>query len=244
MRLFNIFACSVFCLALVAYRSAFASTKLVPLQTVPFVDLNRYLGEWYEIARYPNRFQKGCQDSRAMYSLMPDGDIKVLNSCRNEKDGSLRQVKGRAWVVDRVGNARLKVSFFWPFRGDYWIIDLGKEYEYAVVGTPNRKYLWILCRSPEIPQDVFAGIMERLEKQGYSRSNLLIHRAFHPHSASMAAIFFAESDRSIRNHRLILNPMGESKNDHSNALARHSCRRRLFHVGAQNKQEVLDVGFA
>ena len=145
-----------------------------PLQTVAQVDLTRYLGLWYEIGRYPNSFQKGCLGSTAMYSARPDGEIDVLNSCRNEKDGSLREAKGRAWVIDNASNARLKVSFFWPFRGDYWIIDLGKEYEYAVIGTPNRKYLWILSRTPEMHPEVLAKIIENVEKQGFVRDKLLL----------------------------------------------------------------------
>lgn len=81
----------------------------------------------------------------------------------------------RAWVVDKNSNARLKVSFFWPFRGDYWIFDLGREYEYAVVGTPNRRYLWILSRTPEIHPDILEKIVQNAEKQGFVRSNLLLH---------------------------------------------------------------------
>jgi apolipoprotein D and lipocalin family protein len=146
-----------------------------PLQTVSHVDLDRYIGLWYEIGRYPNSFQKGCKDSTAVYTLRPDGKIDVVNSCRNEQDGRLREAKGRAWVVDTNNNARLKVSFFWPFRGDYWIIDLGRDYEYAVVGTPNRKYLWILSRTPEMHPDILEKIVQNVEKQGFVRSNLLLH---------------------------------------------------------------------
>lgn len=144
------------------------------METVTHVDLNRYLGLWYEIGRYPNSFQKGCRGSTALYAARPDGEIEVLNSCRDEQDGSLREAKGRAWVVDKISNARLKVSFFWPFRGDYWIIDLGQEYEFAVVGTPNRKYLWILSRTPEMHPEVLAKILENVEKQGFVRDKLLL----------------------------------------------------------------------
>jgi len=149
--------------------------QLAPLQAVSHVDLHRYVGLWYEIGRYPNSFQKGCQGSTAMYTIRPDGKIGVVNSCRNLQDGSLREAKGRAWVVDKNSNARLKVSFFWPFRGDYWIIDLGREYEYAVVGTPNRRYLWILSRTPEIRPDILEKIVQNIEKQGFVRSNLILH---------------------------------------------------------------------
>jgi apolipoprotein D and lipocalin family protein len=159
-------------LALSLTRDTGAANHL-PLATVEKVDLARYAGVWYEIARYPHRFQKGCLGSSATYSLREDGEIDVVNSCRSEKDGSLRQVKGRAWSVDPGGNARLKVTFFWPFRGDYWIIDLGKEYEYAVVGTPNRKYLWILSRTPVMADDLYGEIMERVKAFGFDPARVM-----------------------------------------------------------------------
>jgi len=143
------------------------SPTLPPLETVPQVDLQRYLGRWYEIARYPNRFQQGCQESRADYSLRKDGDIEVLNSCRDTDSGAVRQAKGRAWVVDSASNAKLKVSFFWPFRGDYWIIELGTDYEYVVVGTPDRKYFWILSRSPQMSDELYGQLLKRAEQQGF-----------------------------------------------------------------------------
>lgn len=152
--------------------SAF-SAPLAPVETVAQVNLDRYLGLWHEIARYPNVFQKGCVDSSTTYSRRPDGDIEVHNVCRNADDGKLREVKGRAWVADPRINARLKVSFFWPFRSDYWIIDLGKEYDYAVVGTPNRKSLWVLSRTPAMSEEVYEGIVRRLEKQGFDRAKLV-----------------------------------------------------------------------
>jgi apolipoprotein D and lipocalin family protein len=143
------------------------SPGLPPLQTVAKVDVARYLGRWYEIARLPNRFQKGCAGSTADYALREDGEISVINSCRNEQDGRLDQVTGRAWIIDTSSNAQLKVTFFWPFRGDYWIIELGKEYEYAVVGTPNRKYLWILSRTASMDDGLYAAILQRAGQQGF-----------------------------------------------------------------------------
>jgi apolipoprotein D and lipocalin family protein len=144
-----------------------ASPDIPPLRTVERVDLSRYLGRWYEIARLPNIFQKGCVGSIADYALRDDGEINVINSCRTKDANSLRQVKGRAWSVDPAGNARLKVSFFWPFRSDYWVIELGKEYEYAVVGTPDRKYLWVLSRTATMNDDLYTAILQRAEQQGF-----------------------------------------------------------------------------
>jgi apolipoprotein D and lipocalin family protein len=145
-------------------------STLPPPDVVSRVDLNRYLGTWYEIASFPQRFQKGCTDSRADYRLRDDGDIEVLNSCL--RDGKMDTAKGRAWVVDRATNARLKVSFFWPFRGDYWIIDLGKEYEYAVVSAPSMKYLWILSRTPQMEEQRYQEIVGRLKDRGFDEARL------------------------------------------------------------------------
>ena len=144
------------------------------LETVNSVDLSRYVGQWYEIARYHHRFQEGCVGSKATYALRDDGRITVINECYDKSfSGKLRSVKGKAWVVDEETNARLKVSFFWPFAGDYWIIDLGQDYEYAVVGHPNRKYLWILSRSPVMDEEVYKSILARLQKQEYDTAKLI-----------------------------------------------------------------------
>ena len=153
-----------------------------PLETVPRVNLQRYLGRWYEIARSPNRFQHGCRESRADYSLQEDGDIEVLNSCFDTDKGAIRQARGRAWVVDTTSNAKLKVSFFWPFRGDYWILELGSNYEYAVVGTPDRNYFWILSRSPQMPDALYGQILHRAKQQGFLPARVIRSFAAAPDS--------------------------------------------------------------
>ncbi len=146
----------------------------LPLKVVTFVDLNRYAGTWYEIARFPNLFQKGCVGTTATYTLRKDGKIDVLNQCRKGTlDGEISSVKGTAWVVDNKTNAKLKVSFFWPFSGHYWIIELGEDYEYAVVGHPNRKYLWILSRSPRMDEKIYNLILEKLKLQFYDTNKLI-----------------------------------------------------------------------
>jgi apolipoprotein D and lipocalin family protein len=117
------------------------------LEVEPHVELEKYLGKWYEIAHLPARFQEGCSETTAVYSLSRDGNVSVLNECRRK--GKIKQAKGKAKVVDKATGAKLKVIFFWPFYGDYWIIKLGHNYEYAVVGTPDRRYLWILSRTPK-----------------------------------------------------------------------------------------------
>ena len=144
-----------------------------PLSVVDSVDLQRYLGKWYEIASYPAWFQKGCTASTAEYSLMDDGKIRVVNRCRKKSlDGPLKESNGKAEVVDAETNAKLKVWFFWPFKGNYWIIELDDAYQWAVVGEPGRKYLWILSRTPTMEETVYQGILSRLPQKGYDPKKL------------------------------------------------------------------------
>jgi len=147
------------------------STKrlgLPPLQTVPRVELSRYLGTWYEIASIPQRFQSGCTGTQATYSLRSDGDIEVLNRCRTGTlEGAEKVATGRARVTDTTTNAKLEVSFFGPFWGPYWVIQLGDAYEYAVVGHPDRDTLWILSRTPTMDPHVYAGIIAKLSADQY-----------------------------------------------------------------------------
>lgn len=146
---------------------------LPELQPVPRVDLSRYMGTWYEIASYPQSFQEGCTGTTATYTLREDGEVDVVNRCRKGSlDGEEDAAEGRARVIDTSTNAKLEVTFFWPFWGDYWIIDLGDEYEYAVVGHPSRDYLWILSRTPTLDDAVYAGILKRLEAKGYPLDRL------------------------------------------------------------------------
>ena len=150
-----------------------AEPEKQPLQTVNTVDLARYAGTWYEIARYPNRFQRDCAgDVTALYEVRPDGSVRVTNSCA-EPDGSTKSAKASAKVVDRETNAKLKVTFFWPFSGDYWIINLGPNYEYAVVGEPGRDYLWILSRTPQMDDATYDILLERIARQGYDPGRLV-----------------------------------------------------------------------
>lgn len=151
-----------------------SSGSNAPLNTVARVDLNRYLGEWHEVARYPNSFQKDCYKSKAEYSLKENGDVRVLNTCRKgSPDGELKSAEGTAWIMDKGTNAKLKVRFFWPFSGDYWIIDLGEDYDYAVVGEPSREYLWILSRNPQMDDATYQGVLSRIRENGYDPDRLI-----------------------------------------------------------------------
>jgi apolipoprotein D and lipocalin family protein len=145
-----------------------------PLTVVPSVDLKRYAGTWYEIARYPNRFQRDCAShTTATYTLRPDGKIAVLNQCRTA-EGKTKSARATARLADAKGpNTKLKVTFFWPFSGDYWIVGLDPEYQWAVVGEPKRKYLWILSRNPQLSAETLAGIEALVRDKGFDRTRLL-----------------------------------------------------------------------
>jgi apolipoprotein D and lipocalin family protein len=144
-----------------------------PLDTVASVDLERYAGLWYEIARLPQSFEKDCAGVTAFYSKRPDGKIDVENRCRKGAlDGPEKIAHGVARVVDEETRARLKVSFFWPFSGDYWILELGADYEYSVVGAPDRKSLWILSRTPRMDEAQIRQILDRRAAQGFDVSRM------------------------------------------------------------------------
>lgn len=147
-------------------------TTRPPLQTVPSVDLNRYAGTWHEIARYPNWFQRHCHRRvTAEYRPANDGSLTVRNACLR-RNGSRDSVKGRATVVPGTGNARLKVSFGDPFAGDYQIIGLDPDYQWALVGHPSRRYLWILARQPKISDTLYHHMVQLAVDQGYKADRI------------------------------------------------------------------------
>jgi apolipoprotein D and lipocalin family protein len=156
-----------------ASSSTTARLNLPPLETVPEVDLGRYVGTWYEIASFPQRFQRGCTATSATYSWGDDGTIDVWNRCRiGSPDGPEKSVHGRARVRDASTNAKLEVSFFRPFKGQYWIIDLAPDYSYAVVGHPTRDYLWILSRERHMDHETYETLLSRLRERGYEVERL------------------------------------------------------------------------
>jgi len=153
------------------------SLKAKPLETVDHVDLSRYLGKWYEIARMPQFFQRKCaRDVIAEYKL-DESSIFVTNSCTTDR-GEVLVAEGHARVVDSLSNAKLEVTFVklfgwrYAFGGDYWIIDLASDYRYAVIGHPNRKYAWVLSRNPELPAADLSVIEKRLRENGYDTCTL------------------------------------------------------------------------
>ncbi|MDV3256989.1 MAG: lipocalin family protein [Sphingomonas sp.] len=158
---------------------AFGSRHPVGNASVPqpakAVDIERYLGRWYEIARYEQSFQKGCEGVTADYSLRADGSIEVVNRCRR-KDGTTSMARGRAKVAGEDGSAKLKVSFFGPFYGDYWVLDRGDDYSWSIVGEPSGRYLWILAREATPAAQKVKELVGRAQGLGYDTSLLLYTR--------------------------------------------------------------------
>ena len=145
-----------------------------PLPTVPQVDLKRYEGRWFEIAKYPNWFQRGCvADTTAEYTAQPDGSIRIVNRCR-QKNGSIREARGQATIVPGSNNSKLRVRFAGsPIAGDYWIIGLDeKNYSWALVGHPSRQFLWVLARDRQLNPKTYSDIVSHAEKLGYKAARI------------------------------------------------------------------------
>lgn len=144
------------------------------LETVDNVDINKYLGKWYEIELLPNRFEDGCHCTTAQYELIDQTTLRVINTCiKGSVDGEVDQAKGKAFIVEGSNNAKLKVQFFWPFKGDYWILHLDENYNYALVGSPSRKYLWILSRTSALDSVIVDELKSIAESKGFNTSLMI-----------------------------------------------------------------------
>ncbi|MBA2606909.1 MAG: lipocalin family protein [Acidobacteriota bacterium] len=156
------------------------SNDQTQVKAVASLDLKRYAGKWFEIARYPNKFQKDCVGNTIAEYALKDGDkVEVLNSCIT-KNGTTDKAKGEGKITDKVSNAKLEVrfapgflSFLSAARGDYWVIDLDANYQYAAVGDPKREYLWILSRAPEMNDATYQSILRRVEVMGFNPGKLV-----------------------------------------------------------------------
>jgi len=159
---------------LALFGCAGAPRGLGPLKLVDSLDVQKYLGRWYEIARFTKGFEKNIVGAAAEYSLRDDGRIRVVNSgFRNTLDGPFTEAKGVAWAPDPRRPAALKVSFFWPFAGDYLVFGLDQEgYSWALVGSDSREYLWFLARTPEISDELYQKMRQIAQDQGYDLSTL------------------------------------------------------------------------
>jgi apolipoprotein D and lipocalin family protein len=165
--------------AATALLAACSTAPQAPLATVPSVDLNRYLGNWYEVAMIPNRFQAMCKsDTQANYSLQNTwtGDsIRVTNRCR-KSDGSVETAVGVAKITPDSNNAKLKVAFFRPFYGNYWVLALGDQsasYDWVLVGEPKRAFGWVLSRTPVLDEASLNAALNKAESLGYTRSQFV-----------------------------------------------------------------------
>lgn len=153
-----------------------SQNNMIDKTVVKNLDLNKYLGTWYEIARYDHGFERGLVGVTANYSLRPDGKIKVLNKgYKGSLNGKLSEATGKAKIPDPKNNpAKLKVSFFLFFYGDYFVMELDKDYQWALIGSSSDKYLWILSRTPQMDKDTYNSLIENLKKRGYDISKLIL----------------------------------------------------------------------
>lgn len=142
--------------------------------TVAELDLNRYMGEWFEIARYDHRFERGLVGCRAFYTMMDNGMVQVINTgYEDDFDGDFHESIGKARRPDPNQPGKLEVAFFWNFYADYWVLELAPDYSYSVVGSKRDNYLWILSRSPMMDPSTLDGILFRLELRGYDTDKLV-----------------------------------------------------------------------
>jgi apolipoprotein D and lipocalin family protein len=149
------------------------NSQMLDKTTVKELDLNRYLGTWYEIARFPHSFEKNLVGVTATYSLRNDGKIKVLNQgYKNTLDGELSVAEGKAKIPNKLEPAKLKVSFFWIFYAEYNVLELDENYQYAMIGSSSPKYFWILCRTPQMDPATYEMLLEKARKRGYNLEKL------------------------------------------------------------------------
>lgn len=158
-------------LTIMIFSSAHSQKSLTVVSTV---ELNRYKGVWYEIARLPNYFERKLKCTSATYTLREDGRITVLNKGNFITDPQKStSAKGVAWVPDKKSPAKLKVQFFWPFSGNYWIMELDKEYRYVLVGDPTLKYLWILAREKTMDESTYKMLLQKAIDNGYDIKSII-----------------------------------------------------------------------
>ncbi len=162
-------------LILIAMISFIRISGQKDLQVVPSVDIKRYAGTWYEIARLPFYFESKLKCITATYTLRDDGKIDVLNRGHYiTEPAKVNSARGMAFVPDKNVPAKLKVQFFWPFRGNYWIIELDKDYRYVMIGEPSYKYLWILSRDKKLDPEILDILLKKATDSGYDLSELIM----------------------------------------------------------------------
>jgi len=161
-------------IALTATSCQGKKDKTMDNSTVKELDLEKYMGTWYEIARYDHSFERGLVGVTATYTLRPDGKITVVNQGhKNSLDGKLSRAKGKAKLPDPGEPGKLKVSFFLFFYADYFVLELDENYQWALIGSSSDKYLWILSRVPDLDENIFSQILKLAEQRGYNTNNLI-----------------------------------------------------------------------
>lgn len=159
---------------LVLIFSCNSQNSMIDKTVVKELDIDKYLGTWYEIARFDHRFERGLVGVTANYSMRDDGKIKVINSgFKNTLNGEKSEAIGKAKIPNPKEPSKLKVSFFWFFYGDYFVLELDKNYQWALIGSSSDKYLWILSRTSQIDNKLYAELLKKLEKRGYDINQLI-----------------------------------------------------------------------
>ena len=143
------------------------------LETVKKVDLRKFAGTWYEMSHLPAKFLDGCSCISATYTMDPKGFVRVYNKCK-KSNGKWTSINGKAFTVSQSGNSKLKVQFFWPFRANYYIIELAEDYSYVIVGEPRRRYLWILSRTPEMDPALYQSLVQIAGNKGFAVEFLVV----------------------------------------------------------------------
>lgn len=160
--------------ALLLFGSCKAQNNMIDKTVVKQLDLKKYMGTWYELARYDHRFERGMEGVTATYSFREDGKIKVANrGYKGSLNGPVSEAIGKAKVPDKNEPGKLKVSFFWIFYGDYFVLDLDENYQWALIGSSSDKYLWILSRTPHVSDELYNEFLEKLSKRGYDVEKLI-----------------------------------------------------------------------
>jgi apolipoprotein D and lipocalin family protein len=165
------FIALLFILGFILFPNGAAAMKTTDIQTVAELDLERYAGTWYEIARFPHRFERDLVNVTATYNLLPEGKVEVVN--RGLKAGKESVAKGKAWRPDPEEPGRLKVSFFWIFAGDYKVFVLDEDYQYAMVTSSTRKFLWILARTPSLDETIYQQLLQTARDKNFNLSQLI-----------------------------------------------------------------------
>ena len=149
-------------------------SKVIDKTTVKELDIKRYMGKWYEIARFPHSFEKNLVGVTATYSQRPDGKIRVLNEgFKKSLDGRKTRAEGKARIPNKKEPGKLKVSFFLDFYADYYVLELDENYQYVMIGSSSDKYFWILCRTPQMDSKTYEMLLEKARKRGYNLKKLI-----------------------------------------------------------------------